>query len=263
MKIEVYRALWGMEGSLEHQFERIAAAGYDGVEVWLTDSHFNRNTVVRLCEQYGLRIITAGAILNRSDLLPTLQSFSDYHPVKINVQSGIDSMDFDEGKRYVEAALEAEQKVGVTVNQETHRGKLLYAPWVAAAYLNAFPELHITADYSHWVNVCERLPHDLADVMTLANSRARHVHGRVGYEEGPQVPDPSAPEYAAQLAWHEAQWKAIRDAQQASGEATMTFTPEYGPQPYLHTLPHTNVPVANLWEVCLWAANRARTPLSA
>ena len=36
MKIEVYRALWGMEGPLEQQFERIAAAGYDGAEVWLT-----------------------------------------------------------------------------------------------------------------------------------------------------------------------------------------------------------------------------------
>lgn len=263
MKIEVYRALWGMEGSLEHQFERISAAGYDGVEVWLTDAPFNRNTIVRLCEQHNLRMIAAGAIPHRSDLLPTLQSFCDYHPVKINVQSAIDSMPFDEGKRYVEAALEAEQKVGVMVNQETHRGKLLYAPWVAAAYLGEFPDLHITADYSHWVNVCERLPLDLADMIALANARARHIHGRVGYEEGPQVPDPSAPEYAAQLAWHETQWKAIRDAQAANGETIMTFTPEYGPPAYLHTLPHTNVPVANLWDVCLWAGNRARTLLSA
>lgn len=106
-----------------------------------------------------------------------------------------------------------------------------------SAYLNAFPELHITADYSHWVNVCERLPLDLTDVMTLANSRARHVHGR-GREEGPQVPDPSAPEYAAQLAWHEAQWKAIRDAQQASGESTMTFTPEYAATVFAHLAPY-------------------------
>ncbi len=170
------------------------------------------------------------------------------------------------GKRFVEAILEAEHKLGVTVMQETHRGKLLYAPWVAAAYLREFPELHITADYSHWVNVCERLPVDQAEALRLANQHARHIHGRVGYEEGPQVPDPSAPEYAAQLAWHEAQWKAIRDAQQASGEPTMTFTPEYGPPTYLHTLPHTNVPVANLWDVCLWAAQPrriSRTQLSA
>jgi len=262
MKLEIYRALWGMEGSLESQFERIAAAGYDGAEVWLSGSNFDRSQILRLAEQHHLRLIVAGAIATIAEIQPTLQAFAEYNPVKINIQSGIDSMTFDEGKRFVEAMLEAEGKLGFTVMQETHRGKLLYTPWVAAAYLREFPELHITADYSHWVNVCERLPVDQAEALTLANQRARHIHGRVGYEEGPQVPDPSAPEYAAQLDWHETQWKAIRDAQQASGETVLTFTPEYGPPGYLHTLPHTNVPVANLWDVCLWAANRARAQLA-
>ncbi|MCA0457499.1 MAG: sugar phosphate isomerase/epimerase [Chloroflexi bacterium] len=261
MKIQVYKALWGMDGRLEQQFERIAAAGYDGAEVWLSGVEIDRQLVLRLAEQYQLRLIVAGAIATAEELLPTLQAFSEYNPVKINVQSGLDAMSLDEGKRYVEAALEAERKIGVTVMQETHRGKLLFAPWVAAAYLREFPGLHITADYSHWVNVCERLPVDQAETLALANDRARHIHGRVGYEEGPQVPDPSAPEYAAQLAWHEAQWQAIADAHAARGDDMLTFTPEYGPQPYLHTLPHTNVPVANLWDVCLWAAKRAREKL--
>ncbi len=259
MKIEIYKALWGMEGSLEQQFEQIAASGYDGVEVWLSFTDIDRDHVLRLTEQYHLKLIVAGAIATIPELLPTLQSFSKYNPVKINVQSGIDCMTLDEGKRFVEAALEAERKLGVTVMQETHRGKLLFAPWVAAAYLREFPDLHITADYSHWVNVCERLPIDQSEALTLANTQARHIHGRVGYEEGPQVPDPAAPEYAVQLAWHEAQWQAIYDAHVAAGQSALTFTPEYGPPAYLHTLPHTNVPVANLWEVCLWAAQRART----
>ncbi|MBI1278624.1 MAG: sugar phosphate isomerase/epimerase [Anaerolineaceae bacterium] len=259
MKLEIYRALWGMEGSLESQFERIAAAGYDGAEAWLSGSDFDHNQILRLAEQNHLRLIVAGAIASITEIQPTLQAFAEYNPVKINIQSGVDSMTFDEGKRFVEAMLKAENQIGFTVMQETHRGKLLYAPWVAVAYLREFPELHITADYSHWVNVCERLPIDQAESIALANSRVRHIHGRVGYEEGPQVPDPSAPEYANQLAWHETQWKAIHDAQEASGETVFTFTPEYGPPSYLHTLPHTNVPVANLWDVCLWAAKRART----
>lgn len=258
MKIEIYKALWGMEGPLEQQIERIAAAGYDGVEIWLTDSPFKRDTILRLVEKHHLRLIAAGAIATADDIRPTLNAFSQYEPVKINIQSGIDAMPFDEGKRFVEALLETAQQLGVTVLQETHRGKLLYTPWVTAAYLRAFPELHITADYSHWVNVCERLPLDQAEALALANARARHIHGRVGYEEGPQVPDPAAPEYAPQRAWHEAQWQAIWNARQAASDSVFTFTPEYGPPAYLHTLPHTNVPVANLWEVCLWAANRAR-----
>ena len=37
-----------------------------------------------------------------------------------------------------------------------------------------------------------------------------------------------------------------------------TLTPEFGPPPYLHTLPHTNVPVADLAAVCDWMASRQR-----
>ena len=263
MKIEIYKALWGMEGPLEQQFERIAAAGYDGVEIWLTDSPYERDHIRRLAQQYRLRLITAGAITTVADIQPTLNAFSHYEPVKINIQSGLDAMPFDGGQRFVEALLDAARRLGVTVLQETHRGKLLYTPWVTAAYLRAFPELYITADYSHWVNVCERLPLDQAEALTLANSRARHIHGRVGYEEGPQVPDPAAPEYAPQQAWHETQWQAIASTRQSAGDPVLTFTPEYGPPAYLHTLPHTNVPVANLWNVCLWAANRARQQFAA
>src|ERR1041385_8409961 len=134
MKIEVYRAQWGMEGPLEQQFERIAAAGYDGVEVWLSDWTFERKQVLQLAQQHKLRIIVAGAIAKTPDIQPTLNAFAEYNPVKINIQSGIDSMTFDEGKHFVEAVLRAESKLALTVMQETHRGKLLYAPWVAAAY---------------------------------------------------------------------------------------------------------------------------------
>lgn len=121
--------------------------------------------------------------------------------------------------------------------------------------------LRITADYSHWVNVCERLPNDEADALALANRRAIHIHRRVGYEEGPQVPDPAAPEYAAQREWHERQWQQIRRWHEEAGAQVLTFTPEYGPPNDLHTLPHTNVPVADLWQVCLWGAECARAIL--
>lgn len=161
---------------------------------------------------------------------------------------------------FFETALKTQAAIGLPVSHETHRGRLLFTPWDTAFYLRQFPDLRITADYSHWVNVCERLPDDQQAALTLANERAAHVHGRVGYEEGPQVPDPAAPEYGPQVAWHERQWQAIKANRTAAGE-TLTFTPEYGPPPYLHTLPHTNVPVADLWKVCLHGMQRAREML--
>ena len=43
----------------------------------------------------------------------------------------------------------------------------------------------------------------------------------------------------------------------------MTIEPEHGPAPYLHTLPHTNVPVADLWAVNDWIKNTEVRSLTA
>jgi hypothetical protein len=174
------------------------------------------------------------------------------------LHSGLDAMSRDEGLAFYAEAVRVEAGLSIPIGHETHRGRAFFTPWDTAFYLNAFPTLRITADYSHWVNVCERLPDDQADALALANARAVHIHGRVGFPEGPQVPEPSDQAFAGELAWHEAQWTAIRDYHRARGIESLTFTPEYGPPPYLHTLPHTSVPVADLWRICLWAAARAR-----
>jgi len=258
MKLLVFRALWGMTGPIEQQLERISAAGYDGVEIWPSQMPLSRQEWVSLLERYHLQPIVATMIDTTANLHSQLAELAAYQPLKINVQSGRDAMTWDEGCQFLEEALRVEQALGVPVMHETHRGKLLYTPWTTAAYLRQFETLKITADYSHWVNVCERLPDDQADALELANRRALHVHGRVGYAEGPQVPDPSAQEVAGELAWHEKQWAQIYRNRDQLGDAVFTFTPEYGPPDYLHTLPHTQVPVADLWKICLWAADRAR-----
>jgi sugar phosphate isomerase/epimerase len=258
MKPLIFRALWGMTGSLPEQIARIAAAGYDGIEMWPRFVAVQPDELHDLLRDYSLQLITAGAIQDVNALEEELAFLAGFKPLKINVQDGRDAMTRDEGSRFFEEALRVEARIGVPVVHETHRGMLLFTPWDTAAYLRAFPTLKITADYSHWVNVCERLPDDQADALALANAHAHHIHGRVGYAEGPQVPDPSAPEYSRELAWHEQQWEQIRQHRMKAGDAVLTFTPEYGPPQYLHTLPHTNAPVADLWEVCLWAGHRAR-----
>lgn len=154
--------------------------------------------------------------------------------------------------------MRAEEKIGLPVAHETHRGRLLFSPWDCLYYLEQFDRLKLNADFSHWVNVCERLPEDQGQALGLACRRALHIHGRVGYEQGPQVPDPAAPEYRTQREWHENQWAQIHEHWRASGRATGTFTPEYGPPPYLHTLPYTQMPLAELDRVCLWSAARFR-----
>ena len=94
------------------------------------------------------------------------------------------------------------------------------------------------------VCVCERLLDGCEPIIEQAARHCLHVHARVGYAEGPQVPDPRAAEWAGDLGAHEQWWSTVWDAQ------------EFGPPPYLHTLPHTNVPVADLGDVCDWMARR-------
>ncbi len=257
MNLLIFRATWGMTGTPTEQLHQIADAGYDGVELWPIGAFDWRG----LLADSPLSVIVAAGIRDLQAIEPTLHALAAYQPLRINLHSGFDAMPRDQGIAFFEEALRVEAQIGIPVGHETHRGRAFFTPWDTAAYLRQFPALKITADYSHWVNVCERLPDDQADALALANARTVHIHGRVGYGEGPQVPDPAAPEYADELAWHEAQWTAIRDHHRAADAETLTFTPEYGPPPYLHTLPGTDTPVADLWDVCLWAAGRARRVL--
>jgi len=259
MKLIVFRSLWGMSGNIEDQIAQIAAEGYDGVEASHHPDIISPANLRQLVDHYRLKLIMGTSVSLASQIEETLSTLIDYQPLRIGIHSGRDSMSHNEGMAFFEQALNVEQKIGIPVAHETHRGRLFFTPWDTLRYLQAFPELKVVADFSHWVNVCERQPEDQFDAVQMSCQRAIHIHGRVGYEEGPQVPDPAAPEYATQLAWHEACWQSIWEAHQQRGEPYLTFTPEYGPPNYLHTIPYTNVPVANLSKVCLWAANRARS----
>lgn len=257
----VFRALWGMEDPterFERKIERIAEAGYDGVEGFVLASSLPAREFAAIVRANGLRLIMAGQVNTQAELAPALEQLAGYEPIKIGIHPGRDSMTRDEASAFFEEALRVEERLGIPVAHETHRGRILFTPWDTLHYLRQFESLKLVADYSHWVNVCERLPDDRAEALTLANQRAAHIHNRVGYEEGPQAPDPAAPEYAAQRAWHEAQWQQIIAHRRAAGDAFVTATPEYGPPPYLHTLPHTNVPVADNWQVCLWGMQQIR-----
>lgn len=133
---------------------------------------------------------------------------------------------------------------------------------ISGRLLNEFSDLKITCDFSHWVCVAERLLPDCDAIIRLAARHCHHIHARVGFEEGPQVPDPRAPEYATHLAAHESWWDIIRETQSALGRAALTLAPEFGPPPYLHTQPYSQTPLADLTEICDWMALRQKSRFS-
>lgn len=104
--------------------------------------------------------------------------------------------------------------------------------------------------------VCERLLEDLNPLLKRCFERCIHLHARVGFEQGPQVADPRAPEVAAHLAAHERWWLGVWQAQQVRGLQVSTLTPEFGPPSYQQVLPYTGVPTSDLDAVCDWMATR-------
>ncbi|TVY09519.1 sugar phosphate isomerase/epimerase [Paenibacillus cremeus] len=253
-----------MQGSLEEQFAAIAAAGcYQGIEAGLPRKE-EASQFRELLDRYGFQYIAmvfTGEDDHAASFEKQATAAAEFNPVLINSHSAKDSMPYDQQQPFFEHALRVERAIGIPVAHETHRGRAMFTPWTTAALLRDFPELKITADFSHWCCVCESLLADQLDNLKLAFERAYHIHARVGYAEGPQVPHPAAPEYAEELSAHEAWWQEIFKARAAAGQTEFTLTPEFGPPGYLHTLPFTNQPVANLWDVCLWMAKRAQSYL--
>jgi sugar phosphate isomerase/epimerase len=259
MKVAVFKSLWGMTGTLEGKIEQIVAGGYDGVETGVTPE--NVQALPQLLAKNKLPLIamlfTQGKTVDEHiasfrELLPMVAAAN---PIKITAHSSRDKFLPDDQLRFYEAAAAAEAKCPVPVNHETHRGRAMFTPWTAAAILQRFPSLHVCADFSHWVCACESLLEDQEQTLTVAIDRTRHIHARVGYEEGPQVSDPAAPEFKRHLERHLGWWDAMIAAQKKAGAELATITPEFGPPNYLHTLPYTNQPVADLWQVCMWMKN--------
>ena len=102
----------------------------------------------------------------------------------------------------------------------------MYSAPIAAGYLREVPGLRLCADFSHWMCVHESDLTDQPDAVELACCRADYLHARVGFAEGPQVPHPLAPEYAAELDRHLALWKRILELRRAEGVGRLIVTPE-------------------------------------
>lgn len=154
--------------------------------------------------------------------------------VAVSGQSGRDYFSDAEADTYLDAADALGAELGVRVQHETHRHRLLFNPWAARAAVARRPTLRLIADLSHYCVVCETAcdDPDLQEAVAALVPRVTHTHARVGYEEGPQVPDVADPRWARHVEGHAAWWRAIFRAAAARGDAEVTVTPEFLPHPY-------------------------------
>jgi sugar phosphate isomerase/epimerase len=257
MELKILAPLWGHEHLSQLQFlDKMRLAGYDGFDMWLPNGTAERKQLYNYVQKYQLLIVAqqhqaAGNNFDefKTSYLKNLQACAQAAPLLINSHTGRDYFSFEQNLELFDIAAGFTEKTGVAVAHETHRGRALYSPAVAAAYFKARPQLNITADLSHWVCVSESMLQNFTAILSESFLRTRHVHARIGFEQGPQVPDPRAPEwdYALQnfLTW----WDKIAARHLAQKSKYLTITTEFGPQPYMPAIPFTNSPVAGQFEI--------------
>ena len=196
MKIKILSPLWGHEHISQPDFlEKIRLAGYDGFDMWLPEDPLLKKQLFGYLQKYEMCIVThqhqaSGATFDdfKLSFQKNLSLCSEPTPLLINSHTGRDYFSLEQNLTLIDIANEFSVKSGITVVHETHRGRLGYSPQITEQIFKMKKDFMITADFSHWVCVTESFLENFSQTLSEAIERTLHVHARVGYEEGPQVP---------------------------------------------------------------------------
>lgn len=258
MGVEFFCPRWGCEDVAWDDFLRsVKEAGYDGIEYGIGNSVSAKelDEVWNLSEKYKLKIIAQSWENTESDFSKHLESYQGwlemikhYPLVKIDSQTGRDFFSFGQNSALIEEASRFTSDTGIQVAHETHRNKLLFAAHVAKDYLQRIPEMRITLDASHWVCVAESFLEDQPKAVDIAIEKAIHLHARVGYPEGPQIPDPRVKAWEHALSKHLEWWDRVAALRTQQNEV-LTITPEFGPYPYMVHEPVSGRAIADQWSI--------------
>ena len=261
MELKLLKGDWGMEhlGDMRARLRAYAEAGYDGLECSQIGG-MDPVEFVELTQQLGLDYVGMVFCDHEDDFEPLLAEVMKRRPILVNCHPGRDFFDHERGLRFFRHVMEAAQEVECEVVYETHRKRALYALWTTVRYLEALPDLSICGDFSHFTTVSERdlSEPEYAELLDVCIERTHHIHARVGYAHGPQVPDARVGEGLTWTERFEGWWDRIIEHQKSQGRPWLTINPEFGPPPYQPFDPKTGEPLADVWETCLWMAGRFR-----
>ncbi|MBS1667767.1 MAG: sugar phosphate isomerase/epimerase [Bacteroidetes bacterium] len=255
--LKIMATNWGFPGTIDEYCAKVKRDGYDGIEIWWPNEQKDQNELFNALKKYSLEVgfLTAGHESNYSDHFATFKKMiaaaannKTQRPLYINCHSGRDYFSFDDNKTFIEHTIQLAKDTGIKICHETHRSRILYSAPVARNFIEKIPGLRMTLDISHWCNVHETLLQDQQDTVNLALQRVDHIHARIGHQEGPQVNDPRAPEWADAVKAHFAWWDAVVAMKKNDGERLTVLT-EFGPPHYMPALPYTLQPVADQWAI--------------
>ncbi len=269
MQLQCYKTLWGHTGGFARACQQAKAAGFAGLEGPAPAPVREQQAWRQQLRDHGLlyiaEICTAGSYLpdraasvddHLASLEQKLQQAMSLEPQLVTCLGGCDAWSEEQSLAFFSAAMRLAQQCGIAISFETHRGRSFFNPWVTARICEKLTALQLTADFSHWCVVCERLMDTEHEVLETLVGRVQHIHARVGYEQGPQVADPRLARYQRALDSHQFWWRRIWEGQRQRGCTRSTLTPEFGPDGYQQMDVFSATPVGDLWEINCWMAQR-------
>ena len=186
---------------------------------------------------------------------------SALNPLFINSHTGKDFFSFDDNCRIIDAAMNFSAKNGIRILHETHRGRFSFHAATLLPFLKKFPRMELVGDFSHFCTVSESMLEDQENILQQIIPHVSHIHARVGFEQGPQVNNPTAPEWESHLNKFIGWWQQIIDYKKSIGDTLFTISPEFGPDPYMPVQPFTKEPLSNQWNNNVFMKNTLKQKL--
>jgi sugar phosphate isomerase/epimerase len=264
MQLQYVCTHWGKEEMQAAPFiDKVLEAGYDGIEINFPEAAFFREAFESKLHSLrsGARpdfIFIAQQVLTAADetaeeytrrMKKRLNFLTGLRPCFINSHTGRDHFSFDDNCRIIEAVQDIACRSGIRILHETHRGRFSFHAASLLPYLEKFPEMELVADFSHWCTVSESLLQDQLPALEKIIPHVAHIHARVGFEQGPQVNNPFAPEWKNHLETFIQWWKQIITHPAHSLKKKFTICPEFGPAPYMPALPFSCEPTGDQWAI--------------
>ncbi|WP_103068281.1 sugar phosphate isomerase/epimerase family protein [Aquimarina sediminis] len=257
MKLKFIYPRWGSADLKWSVFlKKVKDAGYDGIEIDLPLNINEKKEILAIISDHELEIVAQHWETKEIDFNKHKDSYkrhlynlAEASPLLINSHTGMDFFTFKKNASLLQIAEEIEKETRVPIAHETHRSRFSFAAHVCAQYLDSFPDLKLTSDFSHWCCVAESMLDNQKETVAKAIKHSYHIHARVGSAQTPQVIDPREDRYKPELSTFIKWWKTMIDHAKAQQRSYITITPEYGPYPYATYTPNTNALMGDQWQI--------------
>jgi hypothetical protein len=256
MRLYFAKSRWEIEALPSSEFiERSVRDGFEVLEInALTLGDAELPVFAREAKAAGLRCLVQGLTFSASlgeqmqELERQVERAMVLEPMAFNFHLGKDHFSMDMNQRLHEHALETASRFGVPLHVETHRSRACHSLPATVELLRRVPELTLTGDFSHFTCVHESNLADQPENVAACIKAVRHIHARVGFDQGPQVADPLSPHFAGWLELFTGFWERMLAARADAGAEIVTITPEAGPPGYMWIDPCTGAPLCDAWD---------------